>query len=122
MNPLISEVGVRLPTLRQWRHHTQHSLAAEFKRFGLPITRAMLANYESGRRDVPARFIPIIAHILGVRITSLLPPLSPADARKLANKRLFVERRGRLRLHRRQNLRRVESRRRGAGVARLHRE
>ena len=122
MNPCLSEVGLRLQTLRQGRNHTQYSLAAKFERMGLPITHAMLANYGSGRRDVPARFIPIIAHILGVRITSLLPPLSPADARKLANKRLFVERRGGLRLHRRQHLRRVESRRRGAGVPRLHRE
>src|SRR5438128_12117884 len=108
MNPFLSEVGLRLGPLRQRRHHSQRSLAAEFKRLGLPITRAMLANYESGRRDVPARFIPIIAHILGVHITFLLPPLSPADERKLASKRLFVERRGRLRMHRAQHTRRVE--------------
>ena len=101
MNPYFSEVGLRLQMLRQRRHHTQYSLAAQFKRFGLPITRWMLANYESGRSDVPARFIPIIAHILGARVASLLPPLSPADARKLATKRLSVERRGRLRRKRR---------------------
>lgn len=120
MNPFLSEVGLRLGPLRQWRHHSQRSLAVEFKRLGLPITRAMLANYECGRRDVPARFIPIIAHILSVPITSLLPPLNPSDARKLANKALFVGRRGRLRQKgRRQNLRRDEPGTRGPRVARF---
>ncbi len=114
MNPYLSQFGLRLQMLRQRRHHTQCSLAAEFKRLGLPITRGMLANYESERSDVPARFVPIIAHILGVRVTSLLPPLSPADARKLATKRLFVERRERLRQkRRRQNPRRDQRGRAG---------
>ena len=123
MNPYFSELGLRLQMLRQWRHHTQYSLAIEFKRLGLPITRGMLANYESGRRDMPARFIPLIAHILGVRITSLLPPLTPSDARKLANKRLFVERRGRLRQKRgRMNLRHDEPGTRGPRIARFQRE
>ena len=81
----------------------------------------MLANYESGRSDVPARFVPIIAHILGVRVTSLLPPLSLGDARKLATKRLFVERRGRLR-QKRQNLRRNHPSARRPIVACLRRE
>ena len=101
MNPYLSQFGLRLQMLRQWRHHTQYYLAIEFKRLGLPITAVMLANYESGQSDVPARFIPTIAHILGVRVASLLPPLSPADARKLATERLSVERRGRLRRKRR---------------------
>jgi len=114
MNPFLSEVGLRLQMLRLQRHHSQRSLAAEFERLGLPITRAMLANYESGRRDVPARFIPLIAHILDVPITSLLPPLSRSDARKLATKRLFVERRERLRQkRRRQNPRRDQRGRAG---------
>ena len=69
MNPFLSEVGLRLGPVRQRRHHSQRSLAVEFKRLGLPITRGMLANYESERSDVPARFVPIIAHILGVRVT-----------------------------------------------------
>jgi hypothetical protein len=83
----------------------------------------MLANYESGRSDVPARFVPIIAHILDVRVASLLPPLSPADARKLATKRLFVERPGRLRQKRRRhNPRRYHPSARTPIVARLRRE
>jgi transcriptional regulator with XRE-family HTH domain len=121
MNPYLSQFGLRLQMLRQRRNHTQYSLAAQFQRLGLPITRWMLANYESGRSDVQARFIPIIAHILGVPVASLLPPLSPADARKLATKSLFVERRGRLRQNRK-NLRRDHRNARRPIVARLRRE
>ena len=121
MNPYLSQFGLRLQMLRQLRHHTQYSLAIEFKRLGLPITRGMLANYESGRSDVPVRFVPIIAHILGVRVASLLPPLSPADARKLATKRLFVERRERLR-QKRKSLRRDQRSARRPIVAPLRRK
>lgn len=95
MNPILSEIGLRLRKLRARRNHTQHSLAAAFDRFKLPVTRQMLANYEAGRCDVPARFIPVIAFVLGVRVATLLPPLADKDARKLARRKLLIEPHGR---------------------------
>ena len=99
MNPVLSEIGLRLRKLRALRNHTQHSLAAEFERLKLPVTCQKLANYEAGRCDVPARFIPVIAFVLGVRVTKLLPPLADKDARKFARRKLLIERHGSL--HRR---------------------
>lgn len=99
MNPVLSEIGLRLRTLRARRNHTQHSLAVEFERLKLPVTRQMLANYEAGRSVVSARFIPVIAFVLGVSVTALLPPLADEDVRKLARRTLLIERHGSL--HRR---------------------
>ncbi len=96
MNPVLSEIGSRLRKFRALRKHTQHSLAADFQRLKLPITRQMLANYEAGRSVVPARFIPVIAFVLGVSVTALLPPLADEDVRKLARRMLLIERHGSL--------------------------
>ena len=96
MNPVLSEIGLRLRTLRARRNHTQHSLAVEFEQLRLPVTRQMLANYEAGRSDVPDRFIPVIAFVLGVSVTALLPPLADEDVRKLARRTLLIERHGSL--------------------------
>lgn len=92
MNPVLSEIGLRLQTLRVRRNQTQHSLADEFEQLKLPVTRQMLANYEAGRSDVPARFIPVIAFVLGVSVTTLLPPLADEDVRRLARRTLLIER------------------------------
>ena len=94
MNPVLSEIGLRLRMLRARRNHTQHFLAVEFEQLRLPVTRQMLANYEAGRSDVPARFIPVIAFVLGVTVTALLPPLADEDVRKLARRMLLIERHG----------------------------
>jgi transcriptional regulator with XRE-family HTH domain len=70
-----SKIGLRLRELRYSRHQTQESLAAECLQRGFAITRTKLAKYEIGMTEVPARFIPIITHILKVDITDLLPPI-----------------------------------------------
>jgi transcriptional regulator with XRE-family HTH domain len=81
MKQLPSKIGLRLRELRHSRHQTQESLAAECRQRGFAITRTKLAKYEIGMAQVPARFIPIITHILKVDITDLLPPINGEDRR-----------------------------------------
>jgi hypothetical protein len=54
-------------------------LAKECRQRGFTVTRAKLAKYEIGMTQVPARFIPIIAHVLKADITDLLPPVGGED-------------------------------------------
>jgi transcriptional regulator with XRE-family HTH domain len=75
MKRIPSKIGLRLRALRQSRRQTQESLAAECRQRGFAITREKLAKYEICVTHVPARFIPIMAHILKVEITDLLPPI-----------------------------------------------
>ena len=70
-----SKVGFRLRALRHSRRWTQESLAAACQARGFAVSRNKLAHYELGLTDVPARFIPVIAHILKANITDLLPPI-----------------------------------------------
>jgi transcriptional regulator with XRE-family HTH domain len=76
LNPMQSQVGQNLRKQRCRCRQTQDFLAKGCQRYGTPITRDMLAHYECGNADVPARYIPIIAHVLGVAITDLLPPIN----------------------------------------------
>ena len=82
MKQLPSKIGLRLRELRHSRHQTQESLAAECRQRGFAITRTKLAKYEIGMTQVPARFIPIITHLLKVDITDLLPPINGEDQPK----------------------------------------
>jgi transcriptional regulator with XRE-family HTH domain len=75
MKQIPSKIGLRLRELRHSRHQTQESLATECRQRGFAITRTKLAKYEIGMTQVPARFIPIIAHVLKADITDLLPPI-----------------------------------------------
>ena len=75
MKRTLSQVGFRLRALRRSRHRTQESLAAACQQRGFAVTRAKLAKYEVGLTEVPARFIPVFAHILKADITDLLPPI-----------------------------------------------
>ena len=70
-----SQVCLNLRKQRRLCRQTQHVLARGCQRYGAPITREMLAHYECGHADVPARYIPIIAHVLGIAVTDLLPPI-----------------------------------------------
>jgi transcriptional regulator with XRE-family HTH domain len=75
MKPIFTQVGFCIRSLRESRRRTQESLATECRQCGFAVTRQMLANYELGLSEVPARLIPIIAHVLKADITDLLPPL-----------------------------------------------
>lgn len=88
-----SQVALNLRKHRRLCRQTQHDLARGCQRYGAPVTREMLAHYEAGHADVPARYIPIIAHVLGVAVTDLLPPIDDIEPRSRSKRRLDNRRR-----------------------------
>jgi transcriptional regulator with XRE-family HTH domain len=77
MNPKIHyPVGRRIRNLRKQQRITQEELAAWLQSVHAPITRSIVANWESGRGDVPAYCIQLIAYSLGAKVTDILPDLT----------------------------------------------
>jgi transcriptional regulator with XRE-family HTH domain len=77
MNPKIHHpVGRRIRDLRKRQRITQAQLAAWLNALRPPLTRCVVANWETGRGDVPANCIQLIAHSLGVKVTDILPDLT----------------------------------------------
>lgn len=52
MSTTLDQIGIRLRKLRQDRRKSQHVLAATLHAFNVPITRDMLANWETCRSDL----------------------------------------------------------------------
>ena len=75
MKPKFVNLGERLTSLRRNAHKSQQALADECQALGLPITRDMIANWETNRAQIPARFIPLIAFSLNAGVADLLPDL-----------------------------------------------
>jgi transcriptional regulator with XRE-family HTH domain len=69
-------VGRRIRNLRKQQRITQEELAAWLQTVHAPITRSIVANWESGRGDVPAYCIQLIAYSLGAKVTDILPDLT----------------------------------------------
>ena len=96
MKQISSKIGLRLRELRQSRRQTQESLSLECRQRGFAITRTKLAKYEIGMTQVPACFIPILAYVLHVEITDLLPPVArrtePQFVAEKTNKNLAGQR------------------------------
>jgi transcriptional regulator with XRE-family HTH domain len=77
MKPSINhQVGRRVREIRKRHRLTQDELAAWLHAIHAPITRSVVANWESGRCDVPAFCIQLIAHSLQVKVTDILPDLT----------------------------------------------
>ena len=77
MNPKIHyPVGRRIRNLRKPQRITQEELAAWLQSVHAPITRSIVANWESGRGDVPAYCIQLIAYSLRAKVTDILPDLT----------------------------------------------
>src|SRR5688572_4040886 len=68
-------LGERLRTLRRNARKSQRELAREFRAIGLPITRDMIAKWETNRTEMSARWIPFLAHALKGEVADLLPDL-----------------------------------------------
>lgn len=75
MKPQLIKLGDRLRSLRRDAHKSQYELAAEWRALGVNITRDMIANWETNRAQIPARFIPLVAFSLNAGVTDLLPDL-----------------------------------------------
>jgi len=91
MSTTLDQIGVRLRKLRQHRRKSQHVLAATLHAFNVPITRDMLANWETCRSDVPARFIPFLAYALDAEVTDFLPNLNRHHVNELVRGRIAIE-------------------------------
>jgi RNA polymerase sigma factor (sigma-70 family) len=75
MKPKFVNLGERLTSLRRNAHKSQQALVDECQGRGLPITRDMIASWETNRAEIPARLIPFIAHTLNAQVADLLPDL-----------------------------------------------
>jgi len=75
MKPQFVNLGGRLRSLRRNALKSQHALADEWRALGLPITRDMIANWETSRAEIPAQLIPFIAYTLNAEVADLLPDL-----------------------------------------------
>ena len=70
------QVGRRVRDIRKRHRLTQEELAAWLRAVHAPITRSVVANWESGRSDVPALCIQLIAPSLQVIVSDILPDLT----------------------------------------------
>jgi transcriptional regulator with XRE-family HTH domain len=91
MSTTLDQIGIRLRRLRQNRRKSQYVLAATLHAFNVPITRDMLANWETCRSDVPARFIPFLAYALDAEVTDFLPNLNRHLVNELVRRRIAIE-------------------------------
>ena len=65
--------------LRRQQHRSQDELSVWLRAFHAPITRDMIANWETGRAVVPAFYIPVLAYALKVEVADILPRLTLRD-------------------------------------------
>ena len=70
------QTGQKVRTLRRRHHCTQDELSRLLRFQRAPISREILANWESGRTEVPAHWIPLIAYVLRAKVTHILPDLT----------------------------------------------
>ena len=77
MKPSIQhQVGRRIRDIRKRHRLTQEELAVWLHIIHTPVTRNVVANWESGRCEVPAFCIQLIAYSLQVKVTEILPDLT----------------------------------------------
>ena len=80
MNSTIySQIGLRVRQLRRQQRRSQEELSVWLCAFHAPITRDMIANWETGRAAVPAVYIPVLAYALQVEVADILPRLTVRD-------------------------------------------
>src|SRR5438034_9400636 len=100
MKHQLLNLGARLRSLRSNAHNSQQALADACRGLGLPITRDMIASWETNRAEMPAQLIPLIAYALNAQVADLLPDLrtsefadlpSILDCRRLEKRRATTE-------------------------------
>src|SRR5205809_5209205 len=75
MKHQLLNLGAKLRSLRSNAHYSQQALADRCRGLGLPITRDMIANWETNRAEMPAQLIPLVAYALNAQVADLLPDL-----------------------------------------------
>ena len=73
------QIGLHVRKLRRQQRRSQEELSVWLCAFHAPITRDMIANWETGRAAVPAVYIPVLAYALQVEVADLLPRLTVRD-------------------------------------------
>jgi hypothetical protein len=70
------QIGLRLRKFRRQQRRSQRELSVWLCAFHAPITRDMIANWETGRAAVLAVYIPVLAYALQVEVADILPRLT----------------------------------------------
>ena len=77
MNSTIDyQIGLRLHKFRRQQRRSQRELSVWLCALHAPISRDMIANWETGRAAVLADYIPILAYVLQVEVADILPRLT----------------------------------------------
>ena len=79
MNPPVHNLGQRLQTLRKQWFKSQQAYANHCHKLGVPITPTVIADWENSRSEIPARFVPFLAHTLNAQVNDLLPSFMAAE-------------------------------------------
>jgi hypothetical protein len=79
MNPPVLNLGQRLHTLRKQWFKSQQAYANHCHKLGVPITPTVIADWENSRSEIPARFVPFLAHTLNAQVNDLLPSFTAAE-------------------------------------------
>jgi hypothetical protein len=79
MNPPVHNLGQRLHTLRKQWFKSQQAYANHCHKLGVPITPTVIADWENSRSEIPARFVPFLAHTLNAQVNDLLPSFTAAE-------------------------------------------
>jgi hypothetical protein len=70
------QIGLRLRKFRRQQRRSQSELSVWLCAFHAPITRDMIANWETGRAAVLAVYIPVLAYAFQVEVADILPRLT----------------------------------------------
>jgi transcriptional regulator with XRE-family HTH domain len=79
MNPPFHNLGQRLQMLRKQWFKSQQAYANHCHKLGVPITPTVIADWENSRSEIPARFVPFLAHTLNAQVNDLLPSFTAAE-------------------------------------------
>jgi Sigma-70, region 4 len=79
MNPPVHNLSQRLRALRKQWFKSQQAYANHCHQLGVPITPAVIADWENSRSEIPARLVPFLAHALNAYVNDLLPSFTEAE-------------------------------------------
>jgi transcriptional regulator with XRE-family HTH domain len=75
-------IGDRIRRLRKLRGWTQEKFARKLRAAGCPITRDIVARWETRETTVSDIRLPGVARVLRVSIADLFPPMRRSNPRK----------------------------------------
>ena len=70
------QIGLRLRKFLRQQRRSQRELSVWLCALHAPISRDMIANWETGRAAVLADYIPVLAYALQVEVADILPRLT----------------------------------------------